>query len=43
MIIKKPHAESAPGRVNSRWKGLEARTGLTRLRNSKEGREAADA
>ena len=26
-----------------RWKDLDAKTSLTRLRNSKEGREAADA
>lgn len=43
MVIKKPQAESTPGRVNSRWKVLDAQTGLTYLRNIKEGREAADA
>ena len=43
MIIKKPCAECAPRTVNSKWKGLDAQTGLTHLRNSEEGRGAADA
>ena len=37
VIIKKPCGESVPRRLSSKWKYLDARTSLTRLRNSKEG------
>lgn len=42
MIIKKPCGGSVPGRINSTWKGLDTKTSTTYLKNSKEGREAAD-
>ena len=39
MIIKKPCARYSPEKVKGGWKGIDEQTGLTPLRNSKEGTE----